>query len=49
MESKIIIYEPIESEEGTFSLQESEIYLNLKRNSTTKNLEFYVTFFEDLE
>jgi len=44
MQNRIIIYEPIETEED-FSVEDSELYQKAKNN--IDNIEVYVEFFEE--
>lgn len=46
MQNKIILYEPIELQ-NTVSIDDLEIYHKIKDNKSIKNLEVYVSFFEE--
>ncbi|MBW2983910.1 hypothetical protein KY361_02245 [Candidatus Woesearchaeota archaeon] len=46
MQNTIIIYEPIESQDN-FSIDNLDLYKKLGGDATVKNLEFYVSFYED--
>lgn len=46
MQNKIIIYKPIELQ-NSFSIEDSELYQKIENNKSIKNLEVYVSFFEE--
>jgi hypothetical protein len=46
MKNKIILYEPIEMQ-NNFAVEDLSVYKKIKQNQTTKNVQFYIQFFDE--